>query len=150
MKYFIYGVVGIVATAVVTGFFLVGSPKEERARQFDARRVNDLRSLQYEVVNYWQTKGKLPASLDTLSDLVRGVVRYADPETGVPYEYAAKGDLTFELCAIFSSTSTATAAEGYPIKPYPAGTYNEEWTHGAGHTCFTRTIDTDLYPPIKK
>ena len=156
MKYFIYTVIAVVAAMIIVGFFIVGSPKEERMRQFDERRVNDLSSLQYEVINYWQSKLKLPAKLDDLNSDIRGFTVYTDPETGAPYEYAIKGDKTFELCATFGLQSDDTAIVQNPFPASPAGApkykdgYRESWKHAAGRTCFERTIDPDLYPPIRK
>ena len=156
MKYFIYTVITVVAAMVIVGFFIVGSPKEERMRQFDERRVNDLSSLQYEVINYWQSKLKLPAKLDELNNDIRGFTVYTDPETGVPYEYAVKGDKTFELCATFAlqsdeAANTINAVPAAPISaPIYKDGYRESWKHSSGRTCFDRTIDPDLYPPIKK
>ncbi len=31
--------------------------------------------------------------------------------------------------------------------PYPGGGGGESWDHEAGHTCFSRTIDPEIYPP---
>lgn len=153
MKYFIYSIIGVVTALVIVGFFIVGSPKEERMRQFDERRVNDLSSLQYEVVSYWQSKGSLPAKLDMLGDSLQGFPSYADPESDAPYDYAIKGKLTFELCATFGLASdTAVSTIPEPTKPMRVGVndpYHDSWKHSAGHFCFERTIDPDRYPPIK-
>lgn len=138
MKYFVYGVIGVVCVAVIAGFFVVGSPVNERAKQLDLRRISDLTSLQYQIINYWQAKEKLPETLFALKDDLRGIAIPSDPETGAAYEYAIKGSNQFELCAIF-----VRAGQGYT-------TPSDEWVHGAGRTCFTRTIDKDLYPPFIK
>lgn len=137
MKYFVYGVIAVVCVAVIAGFFMVGSPLNERVKRLDERRVNDLTALQYEIINYWQAKAKLPDVLMAVKDDIRGVSIPTDPETGAAYEYAVKSSNQFELCATF-------AREGYATMP------NDEWKHGAGKTCFTRTIDKDLYPPAVK
>lgn len=149
MKYFIYSVIGVVTTLVLAGFFIVGSPKAERMRQFDERRINDLNQIQYNIVNFWQNKGSLPPALADLRDDIGGVYIPVDPETNAAYEYAIKGVLQFELCATFSTDSNAEATLPQPMKTYPTQ-YNEQWTHGVGRTCFTRTIDTDRYPLFKK
>ena len=149
MKYFVYGVTGAVAIAIVAGFLIVGSPNEERMRKLDERRANDLQGLQYEIVNYWQAKDVLPKALSDIKDDIRGVRVPADPETNVPYEYAVKGDMQFELCAVFARVSSDADSEAArPVGLY--GGINENWQHGAGRTCFMRTIDKDLYPPLNK
>lgn len=137
--------VGITAAAcvVVLGFFAVGSPAAERLRQFDLRRVNDLQSIQGELVNYWQLKGQLPASADLLRNDIRGFVLPADPKTGEAYGYRVEGPLTFSLCASFD----AAGVPGGVSAPLPYGK-SETWEHAAGRTCFDRTIDPQLYPPV--
>ena len=146
MKAFASIVIAVVAAAVIAGFFIVGSPQEERARRFDDRRVQDLQTLQWEIINYWQLKQVLPQALAMLKDDIRGFTPPVDPESGASYEYAAKGTLIFELCAIFNRENKETGS--VPKVPYPYGGM-ENWQHGAGRTCFTRTIDKDLYPPQK-
>lgn len=137
MKYFVYSVIAIVCAAVITGFFVVGSPLNERVKRFDARRVNDLTALQYEIINYWQAKAKLPDTLAAVKDDIRGVSVPSDPETSIAYEYAVTRSNQFSLCATFARASDTNMP-------------NDEWAHGAGRTCFTRTIDKDLYPPTKQ
>ena len=34
--------------------------------------------------------------------------------------------------------------------PYPGAGINESWDHQEGRTCFSRTIDKDIYPPYPK
>jgi hypothetical protein len=34
--------------------------------------------------------------------------------------------------------------------PYSEGVVNDSWSHKIGRTCFTRTIDKDIYPVFKK
>ncbi|MDX1608392.1 MAG: DUF5671 domain-containing protein [Candidatus Spechtbacterales bacterium] len=57
MEQIIIGLVGII---LVAGFVVAGSPQEERLRRFDERRINDLNSIQWQVVNFWQQKDRLP------------------------------------------------------------------------------------------
>lgn len=156
MKIFIYTVISVVAVSVIAGFFIVGSPKEERLRRFDERRVNDLQFLQGEIINYWINKEKLPENLTLIKDDVRGVAAPKDPETGADYQYTVKGKLIFSLCADFASPSLSVS-ENVPKPAYPDGRYYGEnpaygganWQHGAGLVCFERTIDEDIYRPVK-
>lgn len=141
-------VIGAVAVAVVASFFVIGSPLTERTRRFDERRVSDLQSIQWEVVNYWQKKSRLPATLAELNDDIRGFGVPQDPETGGAYEYAEESAASFSLCATFSLASDASANMRRITKSVPVIGVNQSWTHGSGRTCFTRTIDKDLYPPV--
>lgn len=143
----------VALSAVVAGFFIAGSPSQQRARRFDEQRVNDLQSIQYRIINYWQNKGKLPEKLSNLNDSISGFVVPSDPETQSVYEYTEKGLENFELCAEFKTDSGKAPSGQYmpreitpPIKPH---SYQETWEHGTGKVCFARTIDPELYPRIK-
>ena len=46
-------------------------------------------------------------------------------------------------------TSAVRVDNSVSSYPYPGGV-NQSWDHGVGRTCFTRTIDTEMYPPISK
>lgn len=148
MKALPLAVTSVVVVSIIAGFFLIGSPLTQRVRRFDERRVSDLQTIQWEVVNYWQRKSALPASLDDLRDEIRGFVPPTDPVTGLPYEYSSEGtvplrDTMFGLCAVFSMPSAAGVSH-----PVSKGMENDNWAHDAGRTCFKRTIDKDLYPPF--
>lgn len=148
------GVTGLlVAAAIVGGFFVVGSPQQERVRRFDERRIQDLQIVQSEIINYWRLKEKLPASVDALRDDIRGFVPPRDPQTDAPYEYAVKSIEGFELCAIFvfSNGGLSGIAPPHAYLAYPEPYYGKgSWDHGVGRTCFERKIDRELYPPERK
>ncbi len=152
VKIFAWGAVGIVALVIIFGFYVAGSPKAERARRFDAQRIGDLSSIQNQIVNFWQTKQRMPISLDELRDDISGFMAPKDPETALSYEYKATGEKSFELCAIFVTSSSDLASDGYDISsPYPVLNDGKgTWNHDVGRVCFTRTIDPDLYPPLKR
>ncbi len=138
-------------------FLIVGTPGEQRRERLDQERVNNLQTLQNQVLNYWIQKEKIPQKAEELEDDISGFRVPRDPETNEPYEYRPTGALSFELCATFA-TDTASGAAIVPSvprpmilferKPYPNG--EENWDHGAGRTCFTRTIDPELYKPEPK
>jgi hypothetical protein len=150
MKFFTYTVIGIVAVAVIAGFFVVGSPKEERMRRFDGERVAHLQQLQWNIIEYWQSKGKLPAKLADLNDPTRGVIVPSDPETGESYGYEIKKPETFNLCATFQTETISENVSSRIAKPIPAEPFGgirdgDVWTHSAGRVCFDRTIDKDFF-----
>lgn len=166
MKLFTYIIISIVAISIIAGFFILGTPQEERSRRFDVQRINDLQAIQYQVVNYWQTKEKLPEKLTDLEDPISGFRSPVDPQTSQNYIYEIKNKLSFSLCANFSQAQTIeqpttglTDAKipSPPIQPAAVATPSPQklgvewnWEHKAGVTCFERTIDPAQFPPLSK
>lgn len=148
-------VAAVVATSIIAGFFIVGTPREARRARYDAERVSDLQNIQWQIVNYWQQKEKLPNTLDELSDPLSGYNIPRDPERQLAYEYERVSSLSFRLCAVFNGESRAMMDTGV-ARPYPVtsvsmkGESLDTWYHTAGRTCFERTIDPERYPPISK
>lgn len=138
----------VVLGSVIGGFFLVGSPAHQRDVRLDDQRVGDLQNIQSQIINYWQQKNTLPVKLSDLQDSISGFVPPKDPD-GAAYEYTVKDPLTFELCATFKTANIGTDTAGRYSKPMPVGfsndSYSQNWNHRAGRTCFSRTIDPELY-----
>lgn len=141
----------VVLSGIVAGFFIIGTPGQERLRRFDQQRVSHLQQLQREITNYWQKKNTLPKALGDLKDDIRGFTPPKDLQTSEPYEYNVLGDLKFELCANFnvlrSSISKNPQYDGGPYYEGYTDPYSQNWDHGKGRVCFSRTIDPDLYRP---
>lgn len=153
-EFYSCGALGAVALiAIVAGFFIVGTPQAALLMRLDSQRVSDLQSIQWQVVNYWQSKEKLPTSLEMLADPISGYQIPVDPASSAPYEYTTSSALSFQLCATFDRAGE-NSVSGYETSAAPVsigskGT-TDSWSHGAGHVCFTRTIDPELYPPFSK
>lgn len=150
MRIFLFFILLIVATSIVSGFFSAGSPFRERMRRFDERRVQDLQNIQWQVVNYWQRKERLPETLDMLRDDISGYSAPRDPENGTSYEYKVAGNLEFLLCANFQTAQTSVDGVDSRV-PYSTFSskqigLSENWAYAVGKTCFERTIDPELYP----
>jgi len=157
-----------IIASIVWSFGIIGSPSEQRAWRMDERRIQDLQSLQWQVISYWQQKESLPTDIKKLSNSMSGFSLPVDPEftKGLMYEYEIIKDTTFSLCATFSanmpqgwqeyaneggitpmfSENRDMAVSSYPIM----GGTNESWDHDSGRTCFERTIDPEVYPPFEK
>jgi hypothetical protein len=168
-----FGIIGsiLVVGVIIWSFSVIGSPFHQRKLRIDQRRVDDLQSIQWQVISYWQQKEKLPAALTDISTPLSGFVIPQDPEfqKGRVYEYAKTGDKSFELCATFDLPMPKGWVPGstggvYPmafggdtmrdvavsaVAPYP-GVGGDSWDHDAGYKCFARTIDPDVYPPFPK
>ena len=144
----------IVLGSIIAGFFIVGSPAQQRQRRFDDQRINDLQVIQNEIVNYWTQKEKLPEKLDDLKNSISGFNPPVDPETSIAYEYITKDPLTFELCAVFKTEgkNISNIAQNPMMPesmPYYDGSYQQNWDHGIGRVCFSRTIDPELYKKVE-
>jgi hypothetical protein len=131
---------GILATAIVLlaiiwGFVIIGSPGTERQRKFDEQRINDLRTINSEILNIvrdWRgydpnaeiaLRNPLPATLGEVEKLARYArPNITDPETGTPYEYRVKNQSEYELCAMFTFRRELQ--------------YDIFWDHPAGRHCY--------------
>ena len=152
-----WGAGAVVLVTIIAGFFIMGTPGQVRLYRFDDQKIGDLQNIQYQVLNFWQTKERLPQALAEMEDPLGGFTAPRDPQTGEPYVYRiAKAPYTFELCTTFNAEMQENSAYGNSARgvsmPYPmAGDlYDSSWKHEAGDTCFERTIDPDRYPPYKK
>jgi len=136
----------VVLASIVAGFFIIGLPAEQRQRRFDEQRVMNLQVVQDRIVNYWRQKEVLPPNLDVLEDNISGFVIPVDPESNLAYEYAIIDELSFKLCATFkTSTEDFNSTSQNSKYFYPSNMSQQYWKHKAERTCFTRTIDPDLY-----
>lgn len=144
----------IMLGSIVLGFFFVGSPTKARAQKFDEQRISDLQQLQWQVINHWQQKGELPETLAVLQNDLNEYRVPLDPRTKMPYEYdrISPKSMVFTLCATFEQKGTGSSYGGpYPVyssmaiePPFEVG--KGSWDHEAERTCFTRTIDPDMFP----
>jgi len=138
-KVFLWAVVVAVVLAVGYGFFLTGSPATQRALQFDLRRVSDLQQISFAVDEYWARNQKLPEALEELQDSrYYFVSSLQDPETQEPYEYLVSGEKTYELCAVFSMSST----DDRQFLRFPS----KAWEHEEGRVCFSLEIQPRVAP----
>lgn len=165
-----FGIVSgaLVLALIAWSFTVMGSPTNQRKLRIDQRRIDDLQSIQWQVISYWQQKEKLPETLDAFNDPISSYIVPRDPEfqKGKVYEYKKIADKSFEICATFDLPIPKGWVPGssgggvYPmggmrdiavssVAPYPGGVA-ESWDHEAGRACFTRSIDPDIYPPFPK
>ncbi len=138
----------VIVGSIVAGFFIVGSPQEERLRRFDDQRIQDLSLLQGQIIDFWINKDRLPEQLGQLKNDITGFTPPLDPQSGSPYEYRTAGVLSFELCASFSRPSDmgSLGSKRIPVPAQPFGLEGaQNWSHPEGRACFLRTIDPELY-----
>lgn len=152
-----YGVGILVLVSIIAGFFIVGTPQQLRKEKQDMQRVQDLQNIQWQVVNYWQQKETLPASLTDLIDPISNNTIPTDPQTKEPYTYSRTSPLDFQLCATFALPGDSMpGSRDYSVaKPVsdptmPGMEMEDNWKHDAGQVCFDRSIDPERYPPYNK
>lgn len=139
----------VIVGSIIIGFSVLGSPASQRQLRYDAQRISDLQNIQWQVVNFYQQKGSIPDNLTQLEDPISGFVAPRDPKTNELYEYKLIGQSAkaFELCATFDREMSAkNSSMAYPVYTEGLGKGGENWQHGVGRQCFTRTIDPELYP----
>jgi hypothetical protein len=124
---------------LAAGLFLVGSPRQERLRKIDAKRVDDLVRISSAITNYYQERRTLPQSLEALAEVPSSDVDGTnDPITGDPYGYRTIDSTTYELSATFDTADSATErASDFMRHPL-------FWRHGLGQRAYTLTIPAQL------
>lgn len=141
----------LVVGSIIAGFSVLGTPQNQRMLRYDSQRVENLQSIQWQIINYWQQKGVIPTTLLELQDPISGFVAPVDPQSRESYEYIVTGEMAFDLCAVFSRQGQSKEGSRARIAyPEPIGKSIESWQHEAGRICFSRTIDPQLYPVRSK
>ncbi len=148
--------VATIALTILTiagGFYILGTPSDIRMLRMDREKLEDLQQLQWQIVEYYRSKEELPRALSALSNSLTGYTVPTDPQSGEQYRYEVTGELSFTLCAVFNRDMPDTQGQGsYPMRDmaYPSTGIEENWEYKKGETCYTRTIDPELYPPYAK
>ncbi len=149
VRYMAIGVSVLLLFSLIGVFLIIGSPHKERLYRFDEQKVGDLQNLQFQIIDYWQSKHELPSSLNDLTNAFIGYVVPVDSQTTLEYEYRVTGDLNFELCAVFNLEGSYPSERSYPSVRYPSSKEVTPWLHGPGSTCFPTSIDPEIYLPRK-
>lgn len=161
-KVYAYSVSGIVLVFIIIAIIFTGSPMKKRLMRFDDQKKNDLSSIQYSIIDYWQKNGDIP---ETLKDVNVPAYNYEDPaytkidpQSGKPYEYRKKDINAFEICADFNMSTDEY--ESYSNEKMNQNRYLipsdikmdqgiNNWRHEKGRHCFNRVIDARIYPVYK-
>lgn len=141
----------LVVLSIISGFFIIGSPAQVRLQRFDGQKVSDLQNIQWQIINYYQTKGVLPVSLIEVADPLSGNIIPKDPQSGADYGYRiTKAPYTFELCATFNTDTLNDPAMADGAAHIAMPIDQENWKHVADQTCFERVLDPERYPVFPK
>ncbi len=121
-----------VVTGAIAGFWLLGSPTQQRQIRADQQRLRDLHQIAQNLnqkAEQSQNRGKpvnLPASLSASE-------RKSDPISGKLYDYQRIDNTRYKLCAEFATNS----AEDRLQDPT---TEQDFWQHPAGRHCFQLNV----------
>jgi hypothetical protein len=117
--------------AVLAGFYVMGSPTQQRKRHLDNQRVLALSMMSNSIHLYWSQHGALPSERSAISIDPRW---QNDPITDKPYAYSRMGEDSYSLCANFEVASDGEDTdEPLPHMYVPTG---DRWKHPAGAHCF--------------
>ena len=121
-----------VAAGAVAGFWVLGTPGQQRLITSDRQRLEDLSAIANTL--YWQRQDQsedyvLPENLDTDD-------QRQDPITQEFYAYSKLDESRYELCATFATDSSTHRL---------ANTPNQSWQHPQGRHCFE--LDISQQPP---
>lgn len=130
----------VILMSVISGIIMIGSPSSQREKAEDQRKIDDLNSLQWQITDYYQSKGRLPNALDELKDPLKGNIVPKTPDTAENYKYTVGENITFTLCATFKTDNTERKIETSPIQT------DEYFKHIVGENCYERVIDKDKFP----
>jgi hypothetical protein len=138
-KMFALGASLVVLAVLVLGFLNSDTPQEARQMRFDQQQIDNLSDMQWRIEDHYQINKSLPEKIDAL---YIGTDAPMAPEGREAYKYTVIDADTYELCATFAFPSSKSGSDlsrpavfEDPIKnPY------NNWDHGAGETCFERTV----------
>ncbi len=137
----------IILISIIWGFSVLGSPRAQRLLKYDGQKINDLQSINNQIMNYYSNKGILPKTLKEIAD-GNYYITEIDPQSQKLYEYKKINDTTYNLCAEFNKDTNS-------FRDNPVLMVNDyggrSWTHPAGHYCFSKTINPNTYtkPTLK-
>jgi hypothetical protein len=136
----------LVATLVVlaslgAGFWVLGSPDQQRLMALDRQRRQDLWGMANDLnmskqAQLGKDKWVLPETLSVGTDQSGAPRLRQDPVTQQPYEYKRLSETTYQLCAKFA-TDTST----YPLRN---PTQQRWWHHPKGRHCFKFNVNAPV------
>jgi len=123
----------IILAVIVFGFYLTGSPSENRILRQDEVRVSDLRNLRNAINQYQRQEKKAPSLLQEVFQNCAGKTGYQcsrlDGINAEDFEYSVRSEKTFELCTTFERAA-----------PFPRGGERKATNpsqHEAGRHCYS-------------
>jgi hypothetical protein len=138
-KLFALGATAATVAVLALGFTNSDSPAKVREMKIDNQQISDLNDMQYRIEDHYRLNSALPKEVATV---YVGAPAPKAVEGRASYEYKVVDGDTYELCATFAhpSRSSALGPAAYSgVDTMLTNPYNN-WDHGAGKTCFERTV----------
>src|SRR3989338_3079737 len=147
-------IIGIVILTVVIvvvgvwGVYISGSPMENRNIRYDEIRLRDLDRITTAVNSYAQDNYRLPVTINQLlGNRPKTGLPYLkkepkDPKSKVNYSYRIVTTTSYELCAVFDTSSESIQQRKTGISENLSdysSYYGEDKSHPKGRYCFTKT-----------
>ena len=120
-----------VATGAAAGFWVLGTPGQQRLIMSDRQRLEDLNAIANTL--YWQNQDQEEY---VLPDTLNPDDQRQDPITQEPYGYSKVDESLYQLCANFATDSSTHKL---------ANANNENWQHPEGFHCFE--LEISQQPP---
>lgn len=116
-----------VTSGAIAGFWVLGTPGQQRLIISDRQRLEDLNAIANTL--YWRSQDQTDYVLpDTLApDDLR-----EDPLTQELYQYSKIDEVRYSLCANFATDSSTHKL---------ANEDNQDWQHPEGRHCFELSLD---------
>lgn len=116
-----------VAAGAVAGFWILGSPSQQRLILGDQQRLEDLSAIASSL--HWNYQNEESYSLP---DTLEPNLQRQDPITQAAYGYNKLDDSNYQLCANFSTDSST-----YKL----ASVTDANWQHPQGLHCFKFNLE---------
>ncbi|MGB7249081.1 MAG: hypothetical protein WBC73_09090 [Phormidesmis sp.] len=120
-----------VVIAAIAGFWLLGSPNQQRLLSLDSERISDLSQIASELAYDGESpidNSSAPPLPAQLPEAVTARDDLRDPLTGDLYEYRRLSDTAYELCATFATDASEQRSNSRFV--------DVRWRHPAGYHCF--------------
>lgn len=141
-RVFAIAATAVVAVGIVGGFFLLGSPIEQRRIRSDQQRLQHLYAISEDIYMQAMRSQDLDEAVTLPTDL-SDTLRTTDPISEEPYVYRPLGGTQYELCATFATDSSLRR---FQDEETPEQNF---WSHPAGEHCFQMdALKQAPYPPF--
>jgi hypothetical protein len=138
------GATAVVIASLVFGLYYIETPQTVREQRLDEKQIEDLRDIQWHVINYISSNNEVPESAKEAWQQIS----LDAPENRDDYEYN-KTENGFSLCATFDQPAEKDSYFGY--RPVPDKnelvSNSDDWHYEAGRYCFERKVNLEEATP---